>query len=269
VLALVSLHNAASSAAERQPIRRISIMRIAVIADIHSNAPALEAVLEDLSGRSVDRIVHLGDAFNGPVDPAAVAMLLRSWPMVHVRGNGERMVLSDDPQEQARSALYARERLSSDDLAWIRGWPLVVSEPAFIACHASPTSDTDYLLEELVIGGVRLRKREDILLQLGSIQAPIVLCAHTHVPRFVRVRDGLGVLNPGSVGLPAYAHQLPISHVMEVGSPEARYAIAEIHGTKVIASHFCIPYDYAKAALRAERAGFSEWASILRIGYGG
>src|SRR5687768_180863 len=133
-------------------VRRIRIMRIAVIADIHSNAPALEAVLEDLSGRAVDRIVHLGDAFNGPIDPVAVAMLLRSRPMIHVRGNGERMVLSDDPQERTRSALYARERLSTDDLEWIRGWPLVVSEQEFIACHASPERDTDYLLEELVVG---------------------------------------------------------------------------------------------------------------------
>jgi predicted phosphodiesterase len=244
-------------------------LRIAVIADIHSNAPALEAVLEDLSGRSVDRIVHLGDAFNGPVDPAAVALLLRSQPMIHVRGNGERMVLSEDPEQRSSSALYARERLSADVLEWIRDWPLVVSQPEFIACHASPESDTDYLLEELVAGGVRLRKREDILLQLGAIEAPVVLSAHTHIPRFVRVSDGLAVLNPGSVGLPAYEQQLPISHVMEVGSPEARYALAEIHGKKVKALHVCIPYDHDKAALLAERAGFREWGTILRSGFGG
>lgn len=244
-------------------------MRIAVIADVHGNAPALEAVLADLSTRTVDQIVHLGDAFNGPIDPAAVAILLRSRPMVHVRGNGERMVLSDNPQQRTRSALYARERLRPDDLEWIESWPLVFSTREFFACHASPESDVDYLLEELVVGGVRLRKREDIALWLGAIQAPLVLSAHTHAPRFVRVSNEQAVLNPGSVGLPAYADQLPIPHIMEVGSPEARYAIAEIHGTTVTVSHFCIPYDHNKAALFAERAGFHEWAIALRTGYGG
>jgi predicted phosphodiesterase len=244
-------------------------MRIAVIADIHSNAPALEAVLEDIAVRSVDRIVHLGDAFNGPVDPAGVAMLLRSRPMVHVRGNGERMVLAGDPQQRTASAQFARERLSSDDLRWIEGWPLVVSEREYIACHASPESDLEYLLEELVPSGARLRRREQIALQLGSCEAPVVLSAHTHVPRFVRVSEGLAVLNPGSVGLPAYAQDLPIPHVMEVGSPEARYALAEIDGALVRASHVCIPYDHTRAALLAERAGFREWGAVLRTGYGG
>lgn len=244
-------------------------MRIAVIADIHSNAPALEAVLADLAEQSIDQIVHLGDAFNGPVDPAAVARLLRARPMIHVCGNGERMILSDDPQQRTHSARYARERLSDDDLVWIQGWPLVVAKPEFIACHASPQNDTDYLLEELVVGGVRLRKPEDIRIQLGAIEAPVLLCAHTHVPRFVRVSDGLVILNPGSVGLPAYAHQLPISHVMEVGSPEARYAIVEIYGNKVKAAHFSIPYDHDKAARLAEHAGFREWGIALKTGYVG
>jgi predicted phosphodiesterase len=249
-------------------VRWRGTVRIAVIADIHRNAPALEAVLEDLAGRSVDQVVHLGDAFNGPVDPAGVALLLRSRPMAHVRGNGERMVLSDDPQERSPSAVYARERLSAEDMAWIREWPLVVAEPEFFACHASPESDTDYLLEELVEGGVRLRTREAILRGLGAIEAPVLLSAHTHVPRFVRVSDSLVVLNPGSVGLPAYAQELPIPHIMEVGSPEARYAIAEIDGKNVRASHVCIPYDHDRAALLAERAGFGEWGSVLRSGYG-
>lgn len=51
---------------------------------VHNNAPALEAALADLAEQSVDQIVHWGDAFNGPVDPAAVAMPLRSRPMIHV-----------------------------------------------------------------------------------------------------------------------------------------------------------------------------------------
>ncbi len=54
---------------------------------------------------------------------------------------------------------------------------------------------------------------------------------------------------------------------MEAGSPEARYAIAEIYGNQVKASHFSIPYDHDKAALLAEHAGFREWGIALKTGY--
>jgi predicted phosphodiesterase len=42
-------------------------MRIAVIADIHGNILALEAVLAHLTARSPDLIVDLGDCASGPL----------------------------------------------------------------------------------------------------------------------------------------------------------------------------------------------------------
>ncbi len=242
-------------------------MKIAVIADIHSNRPALEAVLTDLSRHRIDRLVHLGDAFNGPIDPAGVAALLRPIPMLHVRGNGERMVLSDDPNERKSSANYARERLTADDLEWIRSWPRSRIEPDFLACHGSPESDIEYLLEEVLPGGVRLRRAADVLTRLGPVESGLVLCGHTHVPRFVRLNRRCAVLNPGSVGLPAYADDSPSPHRMETGSPEARYALAELSVAGWSVSHLAVPYDHEKAAAIAEAEGFVDWAVALRTGY--
>jgi predicted phosphodiesterase len=242
-------------------------MKIAVIADIHGNAPALEAVLSDLSRSDVDHVVHLGDAFNGPIDPVGVAKLLRGWPMIHVRGNGERMVLAEDEAERFRSATYARDRLSADDLQWIRSWPVVYRHDAFFACHGSPASDTEYLLEEITAQSVRLRAIAEIQTRLDGVHFSLVLCAHSHVPRLVRVSSATLVLNPGSVGLPAYSDQSPLPHTMEVGSPSARYAIAETCGSGWRVAHVAVPYDDEKAAALADRAGFHEWASVLRTGY--
>lgn len=242
-------------------------MKIAVIADIHSNRPALEAVLKDLSHYQIDRLVHLGDAFNGPIDPAGVAALLRPLTMLHVRGNGERMVLSDDLNERKRSASFARERLGLDDLEWIRSWPRTRIEQDFLMCHGSPKSDTDYLLEEVLPDGVRLRTTRDVLARLGPVESNLVLCGHTHVPRFVRLNRRCAVLNPGSVGLPAYADSSPTPHKMEVGSPEARYAIAELDDSGWRVSHRAVPYDYNEAATIAEAEGFPDWATALRTGY--
>lgn len=242
-------------------------MKLAIIADIHGNAPALEAVLADIAPCGVDQIVHLGDAFNGPIDPAGVARLLRTRPMIHLRGNGERMVLSDDPAVCVRSAAFARERLSAGDLSWIRTWPEVFAHEEFFACHGSPASDVEYLVEEPLGDGVRLRAAAEIEARLGSVTAPLVLCAHSHVPRWVKVRDRRWVLNPGSVGLPAYALASPRPHTMEVGSPCARYAIAEKVGDGWRVCHVALPYDHAAAAAAAERAGDADWARTLRTGF--
>ena len=63
----------------------------AVIADVHGNAWALEAVLGDIARRGVKGIVNLGDNANGPLDPARSVELLRGCDAIHVRGNGDRM----------------------------------------------------------------------------------------------------------------------------------------------------------------------------------
>ena len=51
-------------------------MRIAILADIHGNLLALEAVLTDLKGRKVDEFVNLGDCVSGPLWPRETVELL-------------------------------------------------------------------------------------------------------------------------------------------------------------------------------------------------
>lgn len=242
-------------------------MKIAVIADIHGNAPALEAVLEDMSRFDVDLIIDLEDAFNGPIDPVRVAELLQTRPMIHIRGNGERMVISEDITERSPSANFARDRLSSDHLQWINNWPVLHCEENFLACHGSPMSDTEYLLEEITAETVCLRTLMDIQARLGSVHASLVLCAHSHIPRLVQVSNATWVMNPGSVGLPAYSLESPIPHKMEVGSPSARYAVAEQYSSGWRVLHIAVPYDYEKAASAAKSQGFPEWVTALRSGY--
>lgn len=245
-------------------------MRAAILADIHGNAPALEAVVEDLQAFDVDHLYHLGDAFNGPIDPAGVARLLRAIPMAHVRGNGERMILATDPAERSASASaqFARERLSEDDLEWIDSWPGVHREHGLLACHGSPRSDVEYLLEHLTAdGGVTLRRPAEVAQILGDDRAPLVLCGHTHVPQLVRLDATCAVLNPGSVGLPAYADDQPVPHRMEVGGPEARYAIVERRGGLMEVTWRAVPYDVERAAHLAEQFGFDAWARTLRTGF--
>jgi predicted phosphodiesterase len=76
-------------------------MRLAILADIHGNVLALEAVLTDLEHRRVDEVVNLGDCVSGPLWPRETAQLLMRLDWRTVRGNHDRWV-TDWLPEQAR-----------------------------------------------------------------------------------------------------------------------------------------------------------------------
>ena len=72
-------------------------------------------------------------------------------------------------------------------------------------------------------------------------------------------------MNPGSIGLPAYDHSEPYPHVMEAGSPHARYALLTgrpAWGVELIT----VEYDWERASRDAARAGRADWAHALRTG---
>lgn len=243
----------------------MSSVEFAIIADVHGNAWALEAVLADIARHGVTTIVNLGDDANGPLDPARSVALLRASVAVHVRGNGDRMTGEGGPAAR-RSALFARERLDDDALRWLRERPLQVRGDGWTAFHATPRSDEEYFLENIAAGKTRLATRAEIAARLGPTDASLVLCAHTHLPRFVRLDRGTAILNPGSVGLPAYEDDSPLPHVVENGSPHARYAIARRDGAEWRAAFHAVPYDWAAAAAAARAAGWPRWADYLETG---
>lgn len=236
---------------------------IAFLADVHGNRHALAAVLEDLAGRGADRVVNLGDNTNGPLEPQACADLLRAHCAVHVRGNGDRLTAAGGTTDSTR---FAAARIDAGTQAWLGALPLSAGEGDWLACHGSPADDTFYLLEEVGPHGVALRPDADIAAALGGISSRVIACGHTHVPRVVRLADGRVVVNPGSVGLPAYADTAPFPHRMETGSPHARYALVHFRGAHVEVELRCVGYDWEAAAALAERNGRPGWGPPLRTG---
>ena len=67
-------------------------MRFAILADIHGNVPALEAVLDDLERHAVDGIMVAGDIIGG-AQPLKTLQLLRPLKVWMIRGNGEKYYL--------------------------------------------------------------------------------------------------------------------------------------------------------------------------------
>ncbi len=97
--------------------------------------------------------------------------------------------------------------------------------------------------------------------------APVVLCGHTHLPRSVRSARGQLVVNPGSVGLPAFEDDEPFSHCVETGSPDARYAILERGAHGWSAQLITVPYDHVSMARLARERRRTDWEWALSTGY--
>ena len=73
-------------------------------------------------------------------------------------------------------------------------------------------------------------------------------------------------MNPGSVGLQAYDDAHPFEHVIENGSPDARYAIVERLSSGWSAALIAVPYAHETMAALADARGRPDWAHALRTG---
>ena len=243
-------------------------MRLAVLSDIHGNLAALEAVVADLRRRGVDRVVNLGDSLSGPLLPLQTAQFLMAQDWLHLAGNHERQVLTGGPGHWNLSDEFTFAQLTERELAWMRSLKSCqLFPPEVLLCHGTPRSDIEYFLETVEAGRTRLATEVEIEDRLGTSTAALILCGHTHVPRAVRSRSGQLIVNPGSVGLPAYDADLPQTHVVETGAPEARYAIVEQHESAWSASLLAVPYDHSRMSALARGRGREDWAYALATGY--
>ena len=246
----------------------MSGVRLAVISDVHGNRWALEAVLQDIARRAVRNIVNLGDSFYGPLDPAGTARILLPLGLPTVRGNEDRIIAQSPGESDDSPTLdYVRTQLSPEHRRWLTTLELtIVAFGDFRLCHGSLDHDDEYLLREVTEADVLPRKPAELVNRLGSWKEAVLLCGHDHVPRTVRLPDGRLVVNPGSVGLPAYADDLPFPHAMQTGTPHARYSIVSGDRPNWEVEVVTVPYDWESAARAAERHGRPDWAGWLRTG---
>jgi putative phosphoesterase len=182
-------------------------MRVAALYDIHGNLPALEAVLDEVRRIGVDGIVVGGDVVPGPMPVETLTRLLElDIPVQFIHGNGDRIVRalmagdesSQFPASYREAMLWNARRLRRSHEAILAAWPPTLRvEIAGIGdaffCHATPQNDLDIF--------TRLTPESDLLPLFEGIDAPLVVCGHTHM-QFDRSVGGIRVVNAGSVGMP-------------------------------------------------------------------
>ena len=169
-------------------------MKAAVLADIHANLPALQAVLEDLP--PVETVVCLGDVVGYYADPNEVCELLRDRSIPTIRGNHDAYVIGALTPHPDRVAAYrtvwTREVLRPDHLTWLKSLPAHLKfhwEQLNVNIHhATSWSEEGYLYPDSErLKEIQLAKNEFLIL------------GHTHWPMLKQCGEGF-VLNPGSVG---------------------------------------------------------------------
>jgi len=240
----------------------------AIISDIHGNSLALKAVLGDIKSREIDKIINVGDHFFGALEPASVADMLRENEMLCITGNTDREILeSIDGTFDKEGMDRVKADLSEQSIAWLRSLPK--TEPCdglFFICHGTPESDDEYLLEQVTANGVFVYNDENLVSRTAHIKERIILCGHSHVNRVVYLSNDKIILNPGSVGLPAYLGNGEHRFAMESMTPHAKYAIVHADSDQINIEQVLCAYDWHKASEAALKNGNEKWAKYLLYG---
>lgn len=236
-------------------------MRIAIVADVHANLAALEAVLRHAEKeRALDGLWCLGDTVGYGPDPNECIDVIARYASRVVVGNHDLAAIgqldtSDFNADAATAAFWTAKKLSSRSKSYLAGLPQVVREGSFTLVHGTlrwPIWEYLYTYEAAVA-------------HLNLQQTPFGLVGHTHVPLLI-VADkaapagcraeyladgcvvelqGKLVFNPGGVGQP------------RDGDPRAAYAVYDSNA-RAIALHR-VEYDIATTQKRMVDASLPTW----------
>lgn len=241
---------------------------IAVLADIHGNSLALEAVLTHARAHGVHRFYNLGDTFYGPLDPEGTWAILKNEDMPVILGNQDRILIEGGLDwEKVPTFRRTLKSIGKEGLEWLKTLPAIVCpEPDILLCHGTPKDDMSYLLEDVTTGLPAMRDHTALLEHLmpEANGCSLVLAGHSHHAGLIMC-DDITIVNPGSVGLPAYDDDTP-PHIMASGSPHARYAILTREGSGWEVEFMNVEYDWDSAAAMAKENGRDDWAEWITTG---
>lgn len=230
--------------------------RLAILADIHGNLPALDAIMADLAGQRVEQVIVAGDLINWGPFSAQVVARVREAGWATIRGNHELVLLDyGTPREPAawidRAAFplphWLQRQIPRALTSAIALWPdtLVVrpsDAPPLRIVHGSPRDHAEPIYPEIA--------EAELAPILARTAETTIVAGHTHRPMDRRV-GRWHVLNPGSVGM-----ALDNDH-------RAGYLILEGDAAGWRGELRRVPYDKATLFAEFARLGFVEECGLI------
>lgn len=238
-------------------------MKAAIFGDIHGNAAALEAVLEDMERLGVDlKICHGDVVFRGPAPVRALSLLLDAGCDGLVVGNTDQWLVQGfpsgvtPPPERLEMLQAYREwalaRLDQEDLAHLssftRSHTFSLEGQSVTVVHASPKSTEDMYPAS--------SSDTQLLPILDGVESDVLVCGHIHTP-YVRRLQSRWVINTGSVGQPID------------GDPRASYLVLEADEGGLNIQIRRVSYDVEASAKAAQQDDFpypTLYREAIRLG---
>lgn len=239
-------------------------MRIAVIADVHANRPALERVIEAIEGERVDRVLCLGDLVGYYAEPDWCVRRVRDLCASTVMGNHDAAVIDGEAHagtnDHARLVMtWTRGALAPDLREYLASLPACAIDPAGLVlahgCYLNETFHRGYVTSTML--------EANLTALANNPQWPTVgLCGHTHVPMCAWLLDDAieernlrepaewpsgaraVLVNPGSVGQP------------RDGDPRAAFGILDLEARRAEVRR--VAYDPQEVLAALRRAGLPE-----------
>jgi predicted phosphodiesterase len=235
-------------------------LKVLLLADIHANAAALEAVLRDAESRSFEEVWCLGDAVGYGPDPNESVQLLRSLEPKMVVGNHDCAVLEKlsmtefNPDAQS-ACIWTRHELDPPGAEYLEGLPQVLSEGDFTLVHGSPRAPIwEYMLDSS-IALANFSHFDSRFCLVGHTHSAVVFRCSNPNPAGERVEviipqagvpmalgQGRMIINPGSVGQP------------RDGDPRASYTLLDLQ--EGIIEYHRVLYPVELTQKKMEARGF-------------
>jgi len=225
-------------------------VKIAVLADIHANLHALEAVIQDAERRGIEVFLNAGDLIGFGPFPNEVVEFLHSKNVTSVVGNFDIEVVKNHVKGKGAKGIaleFAKKELSKPCESYLLSLPrefrFEIDGQKLLMVHGSPESIEEHLYRDSAV--------EQLKTLAAAAKAEIVIVGHSH-EQFRREVNGVSFINPGSVGRPGD------------GNPKAAYAILSIVPFNV--EFVRLDYDVAAAAnaLRKKKLPESFAQMLLR-----
>jgi predicted phosphodiesterase len=254
------------------------MQKTAFLSDIHGNAVALQAVLEDVQSQGCRQVFVLGDIING-MDPSRCITILREIEDLRcIKGNAEQYVLTPDldafPHEGV--ALYTdllalidwwKKHMSPADFEFISALPDILHVDGWYMVHDSPSDreaikrvDLKGIAEkyrEILFHGVGIPENvladqlDQIVGFMNGKNVSALFVGHTHEP-YIKHVDGKVICNLGSVGFTLD------------GDPHPSWVLCERDASRQNFSIRRVAYDIDQAIYLMKQTGFMDFASEPR-----
>jgi len=254
------------------------MQKIAFLSDIHGNAVALQAVLEDVQSQGCRQVFVLGDIING-MDPSGCITILKEIEDLQcIKGNAEHYVLTPDLDvfPHGDVALYPdllelirwwQKHMSPDDFEFIRALPDILYVDGWYMVHDSPSDreavklvdlkGIDEKYREILFHGVGIPKNipsdqlHYILRFMDEKNVFALLVGHTHEP-YIKHMDRKVICNVGSAGFSLD------------GDARSAWVLCEQDGTQQNFSIRRVAYDIDQAIYLMKQAGFMDFVGESR-----